>query len=367
MTNWLNFDTKLVYVYKHNHTNIAKDIHLSFPVSLHAKNYHQEMLTMERQTSFFIGFFSAIVIVLPILVGAVYLFSTKGASAITFIFGILAGLLITLFLILIFRKTITKRIFGTASSNLESVSNSFGSLILASIKGNERQIQKHSHEATRNFISWYSWINFYRWVITSCISIAGAFAVLIGAVLLIEQNQHLKANNEILRKTTAVQNLNHLLEKPHRVASLGHSLATVGPLMDTGHASTSATEKDFERVLSFFEIVSIQALSDYRSYEIVHATFGLPMIRFYQRPEIRDYVAKTREAIEDLDSGAWQHYEYFALCIGENLSRSSHQDSISNKPRKTRCREIELASPFLPLDKPVNNIERVLSRLKHFF
>lgn len=322
---------------------------------------------MERQTSFFIGFFSAIIIALPILVGSVYLFSTKGASAITFIFGTLAGLLITLFLILIFRKTMTKRIFGTASANLQSVSNSTGSLILASIKGNEREIQKHSNEATRNFISWYAWINFYRWVITSCISIAGAFAVLIGAVLLIEQNQHLKANNEILRKTTAAQNLDRLLEKPHRVASLGDSLRKVGPLLDTEHVSTSASEEDFGRVLSFFEILSIQAFLDYRSYEMLEATFGLPMIRFYKRQEVQDYVEKTRESFKDSDGGAWQHYEYFALCIRSDLRQPRHQEKISNKTEMTRCREIEIASPWLPLKEPVNDIERLLLRLRNFF
>jgi len=321
---------------------------------------------VERQTSFFIGFFSAIIIVLPILVGAVYLFSTKGASTITFIFGTLAGLLITLFLILTFRKTITKRLFGTSSASIQSVSNSIGSLTLASIKGNEHQIKQYSNEATRNFISWYAWINFYRWVITSCISIAGAFAVLIGAVLLIEQNQHLKANNEILRKATAVQNLNHLLEEPHRVASLRDSLKKVGSLMDTGRTPTSASGKDFGRVLSFFERLSIQAFSDYRSYEMVHAIFGLPMIRFYQRQEIQDYVVKTREAIGDADSGAWQHYEYFAMCIRYNLPQPSQQVNISSKTEMSRCREIEVASPLLPLKKPVNNTERVLLRLTEF-
>lgn len=154
---------------------------------------------LHKHFNFWIGFFVAIFLSVPIAVGVWGVLTDQAAQMVAFLTGLLIGLLILLVGGLFARDRILKAIFRSTQSSLEEIAKESIKVIEAVSDGNREQATQRSGALIQTVLSWYSWTGFYRWVIGTCAAILVAFGAFTGTVLLFEQNIKIAEQTEQLR------------------------------------------------------------------------------------------------------------------------------------------------------------------------
>ncbi|MCI5075559.1 hypothetical protein [Oricola sp.] len=153
---------------------------------------------MQKHVHFWIGFFVAFLISLPVAVGVWAAQKGLARDLAAAAFGVTAFLVILLVVMLLFRDRILQRLIGTPRSAIEDVTKSGFEAISATLAGDRTQATHHASQAVAGGLAWYGWSSFYRWVIGTCIAFLVAFAGFTGTVLLFEQNEKLGKQIELL-------------------------------------------------------------------------------------------------------------------------------------------------------------------------
>lgn len=157
---------------------------------------------MERQTYYWIGFFSACVVVVTVGAGVLGVASEHALSVVAVAVGILIGLTFSLFLVIVLRRWILERVLGRVEATIEEATTLVQSSIASAVKGDIDTSTEKATLAGKSFIGWYVWSNFYRWVIATNIFLLAVFAGLSGTVLLFEQIRRMDEQNLLLGKQT---------------------------------------------------------------------------------------------------------------------------------------------------------------------
>ena len=141
---------------------------------------------MQRQTSFWLGIFVALIIAIPIIMGVLSNAEDYAIKYSGFLAGIGFCIVFSLILMLFFREPILKRITGSTKAEFVDITEKLVLLFLE--KPNESEKAQAVTEITTTFANWYIWTRFYKWVIATCIAILIAAAGFAGSVLLAKQN-----------------------------------------------------------------------------------------------------------------------------------------------------------------------------------
>lgn len=176
---------------------------------------------MPKDSGFWIGFFAAVLLTGTFLVGAWSLAEDYAAQMTTLFVGALIASMILLTLAFILKDRMLKFILGSAQSSLSDVLNSLVDAGDAAISGEKDRAKAEIKAAMTAMLAWYSWVNFYRWVLATGVAILLAFAAFTGSVLLFEQNAKLQAQTDILQiQTNQIGNQNRLLANQNELFGL---------------------------------------------------------------------------------------------------------------------------------------------------
>ena len=169
---------------------------------------------MAKHSSFWIGFFIAILLGGPIF----FMFAGAAKSYAQQMTMILAGCVIsvTFCLVVLFfcKDWLIEKFLGTTRSSVENISDSLIDVAAAYASGNIEQGKQKAKFVVRSAVAWYSWARFYRWVIGTSIAIIVAFGGFTGSILLFEQNEKMGLQNGLLRTQ------NRMIEVQNRITNL---------------------------------------------------------------------------------------------------------------------------------------------------
>lgn len=147
---------------------------------------------MGKHQAFWIGFFSAVLLAVPIAVGVWGAATNFARDLAVFIFGCVSALVLGLVVLLFFRDHLIQKFLGKTASGITDFSDSLVKFASATIAGRVDEAESEARHLARTGIAFYSWSNFYRWVIGSAIALLLAFGAFTGTVLLFEQNAKLQ-------------------------------------------------------------------------------------------------------------------------------------------------------------------------------
>lgn len=158
---------------------------------------------MGKHLSFWIGFFAAALIIVPVAVGVWGAAGDLAEFVAVFLFGVIVALVGVLFVVLLFRDAILRRLLGRSEATLQDVSGGLVRTVSAASAGDRASAEAEAVRLGQTLAGWYAWSNLYRWVIASALGFLLAFGAFTGTVLLFEQNRKLGEQTETLRTQTA--------------------------------------------------------------------------------------------------------------------------------------------------------------------
>ncbi|MGI3186377.1 hypothetical protein [Nioella aestuarii] len=165
---------------------------------------------LQKHLSFWVGFFSAVIVAVPIAVGVWGAASEFARNMSILLFGAVGTLIAVLVVVLFLRDWILRRTLGTTRATMEDFANSIGRIAASIASGDHKRLETETQEIAKTALGWYAWSSFYRWVIGSAIGLLLAFGAFTGTVLLFEQNNRLQeqtdqfdTQNEILTLSLA--------------------------------------------------------------------------------------------------------------------------------------------------------------------
>lgn len=183
---------------------------------------------MGKHLSFWIGFFAASLIIVPVAVGVWGYASELALQWGFFLFGLLTGLILLLVVALFFRGYIVSRVLGRAETTLEDVAGSLARLSAALAQGDQQAIRQEAETLARTGAGYWAFSSFYRWVISTALGLLLAFGAFTGTVLLFEQTRVLGEQSETLKtQTTALQDQTTRLQEQTDIAALQSELMTL--------------------------------------------------------------------------------------------------------------------------------------------
>lgn len=159
---------------------------------------------MGRHVSFWIGFFAAAFLIVPIALFAWGLAQERLFDLLAMVFGGLVVLVVLLIVGLVFRGPLLRRVLGRSEASVDEITRSLVAGVSAAATGDVKRAEAEADTLTRVAIGWYAWSNFYRWVIGSCIALLVAFATFTGSVLLFEQNKKIGLQTEVMAAQTTL-------------------------------------------------------------------------------------------------------------------------------------------------------------------
>ena len=116
--------------------------------------------------------------------------------------GGVTGLIVSLVVILSMRNWVLRKLFGRTEVALTEVTNSLIATVSAASVGDRKAAENEAKAMIGKAANWYSWTNFYRWVIGAAIGLLLAFGAFVGTVLLFEQVRLLTEQTERFKKQT---------------------------------------------------------------------------------------------------------------------------------------------------------------------
>ena len=154
---------------------------------------------MSRHLSFWIGFFAAALVIVPVAVGAWGVtqgFARDWAATFFIVICTIVGLLV---IGLLFRGAILRRLTGRAEATVEEISTTLISGVSAAVAQDRAAAEREADKLARVVLGWYAWSNFYRWVIGTALALLLAFASFTGTVLLFEQIAKLEDQTRVMQ------------------------------------------------------------------------------------------------------------------------------------------------------------------------
>ncbi|WP_300059073.1 hypothetical protein [uncultured Roseobacter sp.] len=154
---------------------------------------------MSRHLSFWIGFFAAALVIVPVAVGAWGVtqgFARDWAATFFIVICTIVGLLV---IGLLFRGVILRRLTGRAEATVEDISSTLISGVSAAVAQDRATAEREADKLARVVLGWYAWSNFYRWVIGTALALLLAFASFTGTVLLFEQIAKLEDQTRVMQ------------------------------------------------------------------------------------------------------------------------------------------------------------------------
>ncbi|MFL4469748.1 hypothetical protein ACERZ8_07655 [Tateyamaria armeniaca] len=157
---------------------------------------------MGKHLSFWIGFFAAALLVVPVAAAIMGVAEERLRDVAIAIFAAVAALVVVLVVVLFFRDGILRRLVGRSEATLEDVSGSLVDAVTAASKGDTDTAATHARALVQSGVGWYTWSNFYRWVIGTALGLLLAFGAFVGTVLLFEQTRTLRVQTERIGEQT---------------------------------------------------------------------------------------------------------------------------------------------------------------------
>ncbi|MEL7165820.1 MAG: hypothetical protein AAGL96_10130 [Pseudomonadota bacterium] len=159
---------------------------------------------MRAHLSFWIGFFAAALLAVPIAGGIMRSADEQILQVAIVIFVGVATLVVFLVFVLLFRDWILRRLLGRTEVALEDVAGSLVQSVAAASAGDRDAAATHAETFVKAGIGWYTWSNFYRWVFATALGLLLAFGAFWGTVLLFEQTRTLRVQTERIADQTAL-------------------------------------------------------------------------------------------------------------------------------------------------------------------
>lgn len=153
---------------------------------------------MKNHQPFWIGFFAASIIIVPVALGAWAVLTNKALEFAAFYFGIIVALLFLLAIVLFFREKILGRLFGVANATAVDVTEGAIGATVAVAKADWTRAELETKNLARSVVSMWAWSSFYRWVIGTAIALLLAFGTFTGTVLLFEQIRKLEEQTKLM-------------------------------------------------------------------------------------------------------------------------------------------------------------------------
>lgn len=157
---------------------------------------------MGKHTSFWIGFFAAALLIVPIAVGIWGLAGDFARDMAVFVFGAVVAMVLLLIVTLFLRDRILLRLIGRSEASIEELSRSVVSVVSALGTGDISRAEAEATKLAATATNWYAWSNFYRWVIATTLGLLLAFGAFTGTVLLFEQTKKLGEQTELMSSQT---------------------------------------------------------------------------------------------------------------------------------------------------------------------
>lgn len=187
---------------------------------------------MARHLSFWIGFFAAALVIVPVAVGAWGVtqgFARDWAATFFIVICTMVGLLV---MGLLFRGAILRRLTGRAEATVEDISSTLISGVSAAVAQDRATAEREADKLARVVLGWYAWSNFYRWVIGTALALLLAFASFTGTVLLFEQIAKLEDQTRVMQaqqelmdaQTRFMENQTQRLEEQSRAAAMQNEI-----------------------------------------------------------------------------------------------------------------------------------------------
>ncbi len=211
---------------------------------------------MSKHLSFWIGFFAAALLIVPIAVGVWGAAGDLVEYWAVFLFGGIVALLLVLGIFLFFRDAILRRAFGRGEATLQDVTGALVKTVSAASAGDRDAAEQHAIALTQTFAGWYAWSNLYRWVIATALGLLLAFGAFTGTVLLFEQNRKLGQQTETLR--TQTETLQTQTER------LGEQTDFMRSQTDLMQAQTERLEEQTEAAKIQNEIMTLNLVNQLR-------------------------------------------------------------------------------------------------------
>lgn len=162
---------------------------------------------MSKYLYFFLGLFIASIFSVMLAYGVAKITVEQIKDSIAYIFIVTSFLFFLLTTLILFRSRILKFFNIRVNVTIENMVSIFSRTLSDAIDGNAKATVKNSEELAKVAVAWYSWTNFYRWVIGTGIALLIAFTGLAGTALLIEQNRRLKTQNELIQNQNDIQSV----------------------------------------------------------------------------------------------------------------------------------------------------------------
>jgi len=167
---------------------------------------------MNKHVNFWIGFLTAIVVAIPVAFGIMGMSEDGIKNIPAFLFGAICVLVVLLIFFLFFKDRVFDRLFRVSQSSLEVIVGDAVRLFASIGSPQSKDIESSAKNLSLHMLQWYSWTNFYRWIINTCIVLLLAFAGFAGTMLLFEQNKKIEEQNlKIGEQTTQLKRQNENL------------------------------------------------------------------------------------------------------------------------------------------------------------
>lgn len=161
---------------------------------------------MAKHLPFWIGFFAAALLIVPIAVGVWGAAGEFAREVAAFTFGAIAVLVVLLVVFLFFRERILTAILGRGEATLDDLTGHVVQTVSAMSSGDRAKAEAEAKALAQTFVGWWAWSNLYRWVIATALGLLLAFGAFTGTVLLFEQTRKLSEQTELMSAQTDLMN-----------------------------------------------------------------------------------------------------------------------------------------------------------------
>ena len=217
--------------------------------------------SVQRHVAFWIGFFAASLVIVPIAIGVWGLAEDMAELWVVFLYGAIATLVGIAVLAILFRDRVMTWLLGRADASLEEVSSRLVSTIAAAVRGDHKGAEEEGKVLAAVLAGWWAWSNLYRWVIGSALGLLVAFGAFVGTVLLFEQNRKLG------QQTTALETQTKALET--QTTRLGEQTAFMEAQTKLMQTQTDRLEDQAEQATMQNEILTLSLVNELRSQFLV--------------------------------------------------------------------------------------------------
>lgn len=216
---------------------------------------------MAKHLSFWIGFFVASLLIVPIAVGVWGAAGEFAREVAAFTFGAIAVLVVLLVVFLFFREPILKALLGRGEATLDEVTGRLVQTVSATTSGDRARAEEEAKALAQTVVGWWAWSNLYRWVIASALGLLLAFGAFTGTVLLFEQTRKLSEQTELMSAQTELMNAQteRMAEQAEQVA-MQNEIMTLN-LVNELRAQLLASVEE-RSIFEWFNTLGIQAESE---------------------------------------------------------------------------------------------------------